>query len=448
METDQIIQKQEQESLTKTIELNGKIISKSFMAVMPNSSVDFELLCEVFSPDFISQELEHEGGKEYLGAVCTFLNEHDSIFAALRTNTMQKTLTGKITSEFMLKYLEKIKLKIIDPNNEYLRLGRNKDKSFFTLQKLHPALKKYLEDGTFVNDRDVHYYNFWDRLFAEDPNKRNREILNLIYWYHEQEVKIRNADLFLPPVPYIKRNIPDYMKAKLLKSMEESNDLSYKLYADQSAFFVVIDADFFRDTMLTEQLNTIITKCKNKFIIVKILNLRKVSQPDYGHFARHNLESFLKTLKYVKDINPDRITGMLNGGGFAYSLFAVVFDFFTDTVSNYPTESFPRNTGKHRGLIHPTTFAVEPIDGVISQQQKYGALFLDNTIAEKYSNKDILIVDRNEWSRDCRKMGMIMWQKRIIARLNTPKSLVFDEVVNSGFSVLGMTVKNLSNPVT
>ncbi len=447
-----ILQKQKKEEF---IEIDNKVIQKKFMVAMPNNPVDFEILADVFNPNFISKEMKEEGEKEYIGAISYMINEHDYIRSKFTKNKSQINLLDNKSVSSMLDYFDKTKLKIVDSNSEFLRIGNRRDISFSKLSKLPPLLEHYLKErknNTGENKKkvekidDMLYYAFWDNIFFYDEKRRKRNVTSLISWNYEKEVKERNANIFLPLVPYIKRGFAIKEKRKFIKYTSEINNLSFQIYGERSAFYCVIDSDLFRDTDSINQLCDIISKCPNKFIILKILNINKFSQPNFGFYAIKNLLYFLKILEDTKITNSDRILGILNGGGFGYCLFNVVFDFFTDTVNNYPTESRGINTGKHRGLLHPITFAVEPSEGVEDQLKKHKCLFLNNIIADKYIGKENLDdVDKLVWSKDCRKMGMITWQKRMYAKLNTKSNHVFDEVYNSGFPYLGKITKNILN---
>ncbi|MEA2037620.1 MAG: hypothetical protein U9O94_08980 [Nanoarchaeota archaeon] len=446
------LQKQQEQEI---IEVGTKTIFKKFMVSMPNNSVDFDILTEVLSPDFISEEMKKEGNKEYVGAIAYLLNEHDKIRSIFSSKKSKRSITDKKNYSFMLDYLDKTKLKIVEPNSEFLRIGDRTNTSFDILSKVPPYLLRHLKARKIIkglNRKQIErrddslYYAFWFNLFYQDEKTRKRDIVGFISWTHEKEIEERNADFFLPSVPYIKRGFNVTEKLKFLQYLDETNKLSYHLYGDTSAFYCVIDADLFKDTNSINQICNIISKCKNKFIVIKIINVGKFSQPNFGYYSTKNLLHFLRVIQDTKVVRQDRVTGLLNGGGFGYCLFSTVFDFYTDTVNNYPTEGRATYTGKHRGLLHPITLAVEPSEGVGEQLKQHGALFLDNSIADKYLEVSSLDnIDKSIWSKDCRRMGLVMWQKRIFAKLMTDKHHVFDEVYNSSFAFLGNIVKTLAN---
>ena len=198
------LQKQKEEEV---IEVNQKIISKKFMISMPNSPPDFDILTEILNPDFISEEMQHEAGKEYVGAIAYKITQHDHIISRFARNKAQISLSTNKSVSFMLNYIEKIKLKIIEPDSEGLRIGDRRDISLLLLSKIPKFLADYIrqrENNERFKDNksklemedDAIYFSFWHSLFKIDEEKRKRNIAQFISWYHEKEVEERKGDIF------------------------------------------------------------------------------------------------------------------------------------------------------------------------------------------------------------------------------------------------------------
>lgn len=257
-----------------------------------------------------------------------------------------------------------------------------------------------------------------------------------------------HSDKFLPQVPYIKNH---EAKDELIKYTDEINKTAYDLYNDGSAYYSVVSMGVFRNAESVKQLADSISLAKQKFIVLKLLETDMITSKGFGAYAKSNFEYFLKTLKDIKTVDPEKTIGLLAGGGFGYALLGSgAIDFFTDTVNNYPQDGVPRPSKNHRGLLHPRTLSIEPIEGVKQHQsQNEGKLFYQNSIAQKYIGIDPQSVDRREWSIDVRKMGLLMWQQRMAGLLNTKRmkmgNVRFDEVYNSDFANLGSIVDTLCN---
>lgn len=443
MEVEKTIQVSEEEIFS----VNGKNMRKKFQASVPRSSVDFRILCEVFEPKFISNEMEEYDGKDFLGAVVYKINEHNKIRRTFARNLGQSIL-GDALGFQMLKYLDTVKLKLIDPNSEFLRIGRRNDKdiySFLELGKVPDELKIYLNERNRTESQETLHNQFWLKLFQED--KRGVGITRLLDWIFDVQESM-NADILIPMTPFI--------NTKNMKSSIEHtgriNSMSHKLKGDRGAFYLVLDVDVLKNNRAVNQIANIISDAENRFIIIKMLGLKKITQVGYGKASRENLEFLLKILRDKKQLNPDIVAGLLDGGGFGYCLVGAGIDFFTDTVNNYYQDSFPKmpDKRKHRALLNPTTFSLEPFEGVIQQMRKHGHLFVDCSVADKYRGKEISMVDMDKWSVDARKMGLIVWQKRMASLLSGNQKfgldkIRFDEILNSDFAILGNIVRRVIN---
>ena len=435
------------------LEINGKTVRMPFQVSMPRSSSEFQIVCEILEPNFIAKEMLEYDGKEFVSAMAYKINEYNRIRREYLKNIGQKTLSSERLAYSMLTYLDKIKIKIIDPNTEFLRIGNRKSYRDFLKLKAPDYFMTYLENRRNAKSKnnltelleDLHF-KFWDSLFLESDVKGKILAPHLIDWFKEKEMKEMGADIFLPPVPFVKNN---KTKDRFIRFSKQINEISYDFYGEKSAFYLIFDAELFKNAEAIENIANMIAESKNKFIIFKILGIKKITELGFGDHSKKNFEYFLKVINDVKSINPDKVIGFLDGGGFGYCLIGTGIDFFTDTVSNYPQDHFARYTTKHRALLHPKTLTPEPIEGVIQHQKQYGCLFHDNTVADKYKGVDILSVERDQWSVDAKKMGLIMWQKRMASLMNTDKlgwsRMRFDEILNSDFSSLGVIVKRIMN---
>jgi hypothetical protein len=423
---------------------------------MPNTSNDFEILCKILEPTFISKETEEYGGKDYVSAIAYKINEYYRIRKTHVQNLSQKTLFEQKSGFKVLTYLDSNKLKLIDPNTEFLRIGnRGKYSDFLNLPKIPEYLEEYFamrETKKETKDQEALHNNFWNNLFSQSARRKKIDIAHFISWQREIQIKDMRADIFLPPVPYIK-NLDD-IKNDFIRYSKEINDIGFQLYGPESALYLLFDMALFKDSKAINQIANIISEAPNRYIILKILGIGKMLSLGFGYYPKKTIEFFLRVLNDVKQNTPDKLIGLLDGGGFGYCLLGSCTDFFTDTVSNMYQDAFPRKTGKHRSLLHPITLTPEPISGVLEQLNNYGALFVDCSIAEKYRGFDeqrFLSVDKGQWSIDARKMGLIVWQKRMAALMNTPKlkldRMRFDEILNSDFAVLGKMIKNITNGI-
>lgn len=447
METDKTNQESIQiQKLKERIDIKGKSLPENFMVSAPCTSVDYDIICDILNPDFLHTELEEQGGKDYVGGICYGLNTHDTTMRTFLKRKAQTTLIDGKSVAFMMEYLNRVKVRLIEPESEQLRLAPRNALPFSHLKKVPDYLQEYIRNRQNQEDKDYIHNNFWRNLFKEEGSKKMK-IAHFISWVYEKEISERKGDLFIPSVPYIRRNLPTKVKNDFLFYTKEINRISYNLYGEESAFYFNIDADLFIDGDSINQLNDMIINAPNKYIFFKVLYPEKMSNGQFGHYAKKNFEDFLNTLLTAREIDSKRVIGMLNGGGFGYCLLNVVLNFFTDTVHNFPTYSRGKRTGKHRSLLHPINLFPERIEGVLQQLNLHKSLFLDDSVAEKYKGMDkqefVREVNKNEWSRDARKMGILMWQKLISARSATDKNKMFDEVINSGFSFLGQTLRHI-----
>jgi len=431
-------------------EINHKTIRRPFVVSMPNTSNDFGIICDILEPSFIAKETEEYGGKDYVSAIAYKINEYYRIRRTHVQNLSQKTLFEEKSGYKTFMYLDSNKLKIIDPNSEFLRIGNRKNyDDFLGLPKIPEYLKQYLIARETTEDQEGLHNNFWNSLFSQSAMGKKIGIAHYISWNREIQIKEMHSDIFLPPVPYIK-NLD--IKNDFIRFTKEINDTAFQLYGQESALYLIFDMALFKDSKAIADIANILSEAPNRYIVLKILGIGKLISLGFGYYPKKTIEFFLHVLNDVKQYTPEKLVGFLDGGGFGYCLLGSCADFFTDTVSNAYQDSFPKNTGKHRGLLHPITLTTEPISGIIEQLNSHGSLFIDCSIAEKYRGFDeqkFLSVDKGQWSIDARKMGLIVWQKRMSALMNTHKfqleKMRFDEILNSDFAVLGRMVKNITN---
>src|SRR3989344_7419864 len=135
-----LIQVQKQE---EGIERNGKRLPKHFMVSMPVSSNDYKILCDLLHPDFLGKEMEEHGGKDYVGGICYGLDTHDTVIREFLKKKTQTTLIDGKSVAFMIEYLNKTKLRLIEPESEKLRLAPINSNPFLGLNKVPQYLLEY-----------------------------------------------------------------------------------------------------------------------------------------------------------------------------------------------------------------------------------------------------------------------------------------------------------------
>ncbi len=446
------VEEQDLQKIKEDVQIiNNKPLRRPFQVSMPRTANDMKVVYDVLSPDFISKEMEQYGGRDYVGAITYKIEEHDSIIENYNKSYGQTTLQDVEFTRNIRDYLSKYKLKLIDFDTEtYRNRNPNNLNKYLKMEGLPSYFRDYLIAlrKAKKNDLENIHTEFWRSMFVGSGGKRGTERITHFMAWGKASVESRQADKFMPQVPYIKNHDA---KDELIKYTDDINRTAYDLYNDYSAYCGVLDMTVFRNANSIRQFSDSVSTAKQKFIMIKLLQTNMITSIGFGDYAKKNFEIFLKTLKDIKTVNPDKTIGLLAGGGFGYSILGSgAIDFFTDTVNNYPQEGFPIGSNRHRALLHPKTLTLEPIEGVLDHQAKNnGELFYKNSIAEKYIGVNVQNTDKQEWSMDCRRMGLLMWQQRMYGLLNTARMhmdrMRFDEVYNSDYANIGSIIENVCN---
>lgn len=425
----------------KKIELNQKIQKTPFFVPMPTTPVDMELVCEVFNPNNLSPK---EGGDEetdFLGAVLYRIFDHDNLIKDRENQVHQLGLFTNKTLEQGYRYIKQSKLKFIDPSTElYRNRFQTNIKKYKSLDKIPDYLSGYLTELSEANkDKlDSTHNGFWNRLFNENRTA------HFIKWHLNQQQE-RKADIFIPPVPYVNHKSRDL----LLDRAIEINSDSLELVGETSATFFSIDVQLFRYRDSIKKILEYLSYINTKFNLFKITNVNALVGQGFGQDARNNFQLFLKVIKSLKEENSSRVFGMLNGGGFGYCMIGAGFDFFVDNVNNYG-DGFIRPGIKRaafRKILNPETLSLEPSEGAMNILRDNGVFIGNNPIIDKYAGKNPALINSREWSRDCRRHGLLTWNnltKIVVRGINEKEdSLYFDKIVNSDYAILGNIIRKL-----
>ena len=424
----------------KRILLNGKSQKTPFYIPLPHNPLEMDLICEISNPaDLLLEESDEE--KDFIGAILFKLFEHDDILRDKEHQLNQLNLFTNKTIEQGYRYIKQTKFKLIEPGTELFRLRSipliNK---YLKINKIPNYLTEYLKilkDADRDNLEETHN-EFWKKVFSE------KRTAHLIQWVIKQQ-KDRGADIFIPPVPYISYKSRD----DLLNKAIEINSDSLELVGETSATYFSIDVQIFRYRDCVEKLLDYLSYINTRFNLFKIINADSIIAQGFGQDARKNFEFFLKVIKSIKEENPQRIFGLLNGGGFGYCLIGAGFDFFVDTVNNYQ-ENFIRPSkkrAKFRKILNEETFSLEPFEGAMNMLKDNGTLIGNNSIIKKYQGKNKASINSHEWSEDCKRHGILTWNKltKVAVRgINENEdSLYFDKVINSDYAILGNILRNI-----
>lgn len=425
----------------KKIELNNKFQKTPFYIPKPHSTTDMNLLCEVMHPTNFLKDWDGEEEIDFVGAVLFDIEEHDDLTKDKESNLHQIELfTNKVVVEGY-KYLKRTKFKLLDPHTElYRNRFKPSIKKYLKLNKIPEYLSSHFKNllEADKSQLDAVHNNFWHKVFSE-----NREA-HFIKWQLNQQ-NIRNRDIFIPPVPFINsksRNI-------LIDYAIKINSYSLELVGETSATYFPIDIQLFRHRDFIKKITEYLSYINTKFNFFKIYNSEKIIEKGFGQDARKNFEFFLKVINSLKEEDPTKVFGILNGGGFGYCLIGGGFDFYVDNVNNYG-DSFVRSGGKrptHRKMLNEETMSLEPFEGMMNMLNDDGTLIGNNEIINKYKGKKQNQIKSKEWSEDCRKHGILTWNgltKIAVRSINENEdSLYFDKVLNSDYAILGNIIRNI-----
>lgn len=440
------ITKSIQERITRpSIEVNGKHIKLPCFSVLPLTAKDLKLLLEEFNPADLMDGNEQGSEVDFLNAVSYRIFEHDTVVREQRKSLSALTLFKTVSA---YKYTEQTKLKIIDPATElYRHRYTGYLKQYLALEDIPAYFKPYLLQ--MINsgdkfDKDAAHENFWNSLFTGKENGTLKSA-HFLQWHWKRQ-KSRRADVFIPPVPYVSNKSPDLID----RAIEMNNDAREFIKDGEVCTTFIIDMDLFNNKEAIEKLTNYLDITPARIAVFKFFDPTKILKIGFGQYARNNFELFLKVIKSIKEEEPKRVFGVLNGGAFGYALLGAGFSFFTDTVSNYPPYYFPnKGQKKHRGMINAETLSIEPFEGVKQLHAENNTLMHDCRACNKYKGAgSIGNVDKLTWSEDCRRHGLNMWnrftQEYFEAVQNGEEKLFFDKIQNSDYAILGTILRNIN----
>ncbi len=430
---------------TKVFEINNKHIKLPFFSVLPQNATDLRIVLEEFNPDSIIKTMPGEDDVDFLNAVLYRVFEYDNVVREQKSIMGQLTLNHNIST---YKYFNQTKLKLIDPATELYRLRyKNYLKQYLSLEEIPDYLRDYLlklisHDNLNL---DAEHIKFWTDLFTS-TEKGTLKSAHFLKWHWKRQ-KGRGADLFIPPTPYIN------LKSDMLidKAIEMNHDAREFISDGEVSTIFNVNLDLFNNKKAIEKMTNYFDQAPTRITLFKFIDAQKILQPGFGQYAKRNFELFLRVIKSIKEEQPGRIFGVLNGGGFGYALLGADFDFFTDSVSNYPPYYF-KNVGErtHRGMLNAETLTIEKFEGVKNIFKENNILMHECKICRKYKDlENISGVSRQQWSEDCRRHGLHLWNKftkeYYEAQATEQERLFFDKIQNSDYAILGTILRNINS---
>lgn len=155
------------------VKVGQKRIRRPFQISMPRSGNDLKVIYDVLSPDFIGKEMQLYDGRDHIGAVVYKVEEHDQTMRGYNRYWGQTTLKEVEFTKYMIDYISKLKLKLIDPDVEsYRNRNFNAIEKFLTLE-IPNYLRAHLEELKIVDKKDLEatHIKFWRSLFASGTGK-------------------------------------------------------------------------------------------------------------------------------------------------------------------------------------------------------------------------------------------------------------------------------------
>jgi hypothetical protein len=416
-----------------------------FFSVIPQSATDLKIVFEEFDPKQLMIESQNGEEVDFLNAIAYRVFEYDSIVREHTKAVHQITLSNTIST---FKYFNQAKLKLIDPATELFRLRyRNYLREYSALEQLPEYFKEYLTKLLLNDDVDLEneHNAFWNSLFTTTQQGTLKSAhFSRWQWKLQQS---RGADVFIPPVPYVSIKTPSLID----KALEMNLDARDFVKDGEVTTAFVIDVDLFNSKDAIEKITSHLDKAPTKLTLFKFVNPTKILANGFGQYAKKNFELFLRVIKSIKEEQPERIFGVMDGGGFGYALLGAGFDFFTDTVSNYPPYYIPKKgERKHRGMLNAETLSIERFEGVKNMHREHQVLMHDCKICRKYSGVENLeVVDRQVWSEDCRRHAPHMWngftREYTEAKATAQEKLFFDKIQNSDYAIIGTIIRKINN---
>lgn len=426
------------------VEINNKHIKLPFFSVIPLSATDLKLVLDEFDPNVLMKDSADGEEVDFLNAVSYRVFEYDNVVREQKKILNQLTISRSVST---FKYFTQTKLKLIEPSTELYRLRyRGYLKQYSALEEIPTYFKDYLTKLIF-NDKlnlDIEHENFWESLFTS-KEKGTSKSAHFLRWHWKRQ-QTRGADLFIPPTPYISIKTPSLIN----RAMEMNLDARDFIKDGEVSTTFNIDMDLFNNKDAIEKITNYFDQAPTRVTLFKFVDPTKILKIGFGQYARRNFELFLKVINSIKEEQPKRIFGVLDGGAFGYALLGAGFDFFTDTVNNYPPYYITSRGGrKHRGMINAETLSIEKFEGVKNIFTENNILMHDCKICRRYKDLgNIGVVDRQMWSEDCRKHGLHMWnnftKEYFEGKLSGQEKLFFDKIQNSDYAILGTILRNLN----
>ncbi len=434
-----------QERITRpVIEVNGKHIKLPFFSVIPLSATDLKLVLDVFDPNELMKDNKDGNEVDFLNAVSYRLFEHDNVVREQRKTISQLTLGSTVPT---YKYIEQTKLKIIEPATElYRHRYKGYLKQYAALEEIPTYFKDYLTKIVANDelDMDIEHENFWNTLFTS-KEKGTLKSAHFLRWHWKRQ-QSRGADVCIPPTPYVSNKSSELIN----KSIEMNHDARDFIKDGEVCTAFTVDMDLFNNKQAIEKLTNYLDQTPTRITVFKFFDPTKILKIGFGQYARRNFELFLRVIRSIKEEHPNRIFGVLDGGAFGYALLGTGFDFFTDTVSNYPPYYvITKSQRKHRGMINAETLSIEKFEGVKHIFAENHTLMHECKTCKKYkSMENIGIIDKQIWSEDCRRHGLHMWnkftQEYFEAVQTGQEKLFFDKIQNSDYAILGTILRNIN----
>ena len=259
----QIVQKQKQ---VETIEVDNKVIPKTFMVSMPNNSVDFKILSDILNPNFISDEMKEEGNKEYVGAISYFM-WNTSPVPEEKQHKVKLVLGSPAPHDIIEEFMERFNFKFMEGYGlteigqctwmrpgEVFRVGScGKEAPGYEIKIGDPETDEEVPRGEIgeiiVRPRTpnvmLYYYN-------KMPEKTVQDFRN--FWFHTGDAGRMDKDGYIYFVDRVKdylrckgENISSFEVEKIVGShpdVEESGAIGVKAeagrYAEDELMIVVV----------------------------------------------------------------------------------------------------------------------------------------------------------------------------------------------------------------
>lgn len=435
----------------KLIEIEGGLwVPEHFVSHTPISGTDYLLMGEVFEPTFIQNEIASHLGtipdqtRERLGAIFYPIHKYRTIKNVGLHSQDEEKNTPSTTPPKSFQFMEQTKLKLIDPCGYKILTGAKDELASFQKLGIAIQLTDFLKEASksITSERRRNLYRkFWD--------EQEKNTLHLLTRMYMKQVDEFGATKFMPFVPTIQHfstidNFSD--QEAYLRQTELVNNEAHHVYNDKAVFNMELELSAIESDYVMKMVCRILKNAKNRIICPKLLKIDDFFSPRFGKHSTENLFEVLNVLKELKE--KGKIVGLSSGGGFGYNLLGVCLNFYNDTVANYPFEGIPRASERKRALLHPITHALEPIGGVEYHLVEKGSLFNHNSIAKKYDGKSLRNFSKDEWSQDCRKMGLITHQQLVAGRvnslLNKDYKALFLETMTSQYSKLAPLIRQLT----